>query len=96
MGAADAGSGGNGGLGKAELAIEFERPGVDGERTGVQPGPRRTVDEAERHTAPMQRQGQHEAGGTGTDNQYRRRQRRRQGSGRHRSGRHGASFRCSN
>src|SRR5215831_5516611 len=56
-------------IGKIELAIEFERARVDGERTRRRAGLGSLVDDAQLHSELGQPEREDEAGGPGADNE---------------------------
>src|SRR5215831_14886845 len=56
-------------IGKVELAVEFERARVDGERTRRRAGLGSLVDDAQLHSELGQPEREDEAGGPGADNE---------------------------
>ena len=59
----------DGGVGDAELAVELERPRVDGHRARRLARPRAPVDDPERHAEAHEPECQGEPGGTGADDE---------------------------
>ncbi len=56
-------------VGEADLAIELEGPRLHGERPRRGPGLRRLGDDAQPHTEPREKQGEHQPGRAGADDQ---------------------------